>query len=348
MRNKKVAYLYDDSIGLFNYDKGHPINPIRVAMTHSLVKSYNLDRELDLIVPNKTKLTYHSNEYFENLGNEETEDCPNFEGIMNYVERYSSASINAAQLINSKAYDRVINWAGGLHHAKKNEASGFCFSNDIVMCIQELLKRHERVMYIDIDVHHGDGVEEAFYENERVLTLSIHKHGDGFFPQTGELITSNKKAVNIPLQNGITDESYKYIYEPVIANCIKKFAPNAIVLQCGADSLAEDKLGVFSLSMNGHANAMKFVLDFDIPTVILGGGGYTISNVSRAWAYETAIACNKTVPEIIPMSDSFYNHYGPEYLSVPELISKYRINNNGKRYLDSIKGFILERVDKFQ
>uniref|UniRef100_A0A3Q2Z310 Histone deacetylase domain-containing protein n=1 Tax=Hippocampus comes TaxID=109280 RepID=A0A3Q2Z310_HIPCM len=102
-------------------------------------------------VPSRVKLTYHSKEYIKNLGNEETEDCPHFEGIVEYAERYSSASINGAFLLNCGKHDKVINWSGGLHHAHKDEPSGFCFANDIVMAIQELLCKYETVMYIDID-----------------------------------------------------------------------------------------------------------------------------------------------------------------------------------------------------
>ncbi|OQS55566.1 hdac3 [Ecytonucleospora hepatopenaei] len=346
---KKVAYIYDESIGLHNYGSGHPMNPIRISMTHSLVKSFKLDKEMDLYIPQPAKLTYHSKEYFKTVGSKATEDCPSFEGLSEYLQRYSSASINGAMLINSGLHDRVINWSGGLHHAHKNEPSGFCFANDIVMAIQELLCKHERVMYIDIDVHHGDGVEEAFYYNDRVLTLSLHKHGEGFFPNTGDLITSGKRAINVPLQNGITDDSYKYIYEPIIEKCIRKFKPNAIVFQSGADSLAEDKLGVFALSIPGHAQCIKFLLNFDIPILLLGGGGYTIENVARCWAYETAVFCEKTITDdIISEQDTFYEHYGADSKLVPELLSKHRINFNGKKYLDSVMSFILEKIDKFE
>lgn len=346
---KKVAYMYDDTIGLHNYGEGHPMNPIRISMTHSLVKSFNLDREMDIYIPSRVKLSYHTKDYINNLENlEPTEDCPTFDGIVEYVQRYSSASINGALLINSGMHDLVINWSGGLHHAHKNEPAGFCFANDIVMAIQELLCKYERVMYVDIDVHHGDGVEEAFYDNDRVLTVSFHKHGDSFFPMTGDLVTSvGKKAINVPLQSGITDESYKYIFEPIIQHCIDKFKPTAIVLQSGADSLAEDKLGPFALSIQGHANCVTFLKKFDIPILLLGGGGYTIENVARCWAYETSVMCDKIKDDIIPSVDTFIHHYGPEYQLVPELISKHRINYNGKRYLDNIMGFINEKIDKF-
>ena len=111
-------------------------------------------------------------------------DCPIFDGIFEYCQTYVAGSIGGACRLNESKSEVVVNWAGGMHHAKKSEASGFCYLNDIVLGILELLKKHQRVLYIDIDIHHGDGVEEAFYTTNRVMTLSFHQSGD-FFPGTG-------------------------------------------------------------------------------------------------------------------------------------------------------------------
>ena len=151
--------------------------------------------------------------------------------------------------MNAKASDICINWAGGLHHAKKCEASGFCYINDIVLAILELLKYHQRVLYIDIDVHHGDGVEEAFYLTNRVMTMSLHKFGD-FFPGTGgvkdvgEDIGKNY-SVNVPLKSGMTDDMYIDIFKTISDEVRNRFQPSAVVIQCGADSLSWDRLGPF-------------------------------------------------------------------------------------------------------
>lgn len=125
----------------------------------------------------------------------------------------------AAQRLANGTSDIAINWAGGLHHAKKREASGFCYINDIVLAILELLRSVPRVLYIDIDCHHGDGVEEAFYTTDRVMTCSFHKFGE-YFPGTGTLEDRGRGkgkgyAVNVPLKDGITDESFKSVFEPV-------------------------------------------------------------------------------------------------------------------------------------
>lgn len=343
----KVAYMYDESIGLHNYGPDHPMNPFRITMTHALVKSYKLDTKLDLFCPETVDMTtFHSQKYLDSLGKDATVDCPYFENMGDFVERYSSATVNGAYLLNSGAYKTVVNWAGGLHHAKKEEASGFCFVNDIVMGIIELLSKYERVMYIDIDVHHGDGVEEAFLYNDRVLTVSLHKYGDGFFPDTGTLITNDAKAINVPLQDGIEDEQYQYIFEPVLRHAINKFKPEAIVFQSGADSLGEDRLGTFNLSIKGHSQVLKFIQDFDIPLLVLGGGGYTIHNVARCWAYETAVLMGEPVPDFVPIDYPFRDFFEPDFQSNPKFFQRYS-NLNRKKYLDSIMGIIFDKIDKY-
>ncbi|KAK6090433.1 hypothetical protein P3W45_000530 [Vairimorpha bombi] len=342
-----VGYIFDDSVGIYHYGPKHPMKPYRIMITHSLVKSLGLENKMTVLKPQIEKITYHSAKYFRDLGKQETSDCPNFDGLKDFCRKYSSASINAAKYINVKKFDTVINWAGGLHHAHKNEPSGFCFVNDIVMAILELLKVHERVMYIDIDVHHGDGVEDAFLLNDRVLTLSFHKFGGGFFPETGSLITTNHKTVNVPLLSGINDESYKYIFEPIVDECIKKFKPSAIVMQCGADSLGCDRLGVFNLSIGGHAECVKFVKNFNIPLIILGGGGYTLSNVARCWAFETAVICGESDNvDTVPEDNPFLSYFSPNYKFNPTFKQKFT-NKNDKEYLDSISEFICERINKF-
>ncbi|GBO36498.1 Histone deacetylase 3, partial [Araneus ventricosus] len=113
------------------------------------------------------------------------DDCPVFDGLFDFCSMYTGASLEGATRLNNQCCDIAINWSGGLHHAKKFEASGFCYVNDIVIAILELLKFHPRVLYIDIDIHHGDGVQEAFYLTDRVMTVSFHKYGNYFFPGTG-------------------------------------------------------------------------------------------------------------------------------------------------------------------
>nr|XP_018266320.1 histone deacetylase 1/2 [Kwoniella dejecticola CBS 10117]OBR88478.1 histone deacetylase 1/2 [Kwoniella dejecticola CBS 10117] len=281
----------------------------------------------------KAEMTrFHTDEYIEFLENvtpelaEEMtgggvrcligEDCPAFDGLFEFCSISAGGSLGAAERLNSGAADIAINWAGGLHHAKKTEASGFCYVNDIVLGILELLRIHPRVLYIDVDVHHGDGVEEAFYTTDRVMTCSFHRFGE-FFPGTGDVRDIGMKrgknyAVNVPLRDGITDESYQSIFKPVIQHIMDWFRPGAVVLQMGADSLSGDKLGGFNLTLDGHGECTSFVKSFGVPVMMLGGGGYTTKNVARAWTNETAVMCGRTLSEDLPYNQ-YMEYYGPRY-----------------------------------
>jgi histone deacetylase 1/2 len=205
------------------------------------------------------------------------------------------------------------------------------------------------VLYIDIDVHHGDGVEEAFYSTDRVMTVSFHKYGE-YFPGTGELRdigVSNGKhhAVNFPLRDGIDDNSYKSIFEPVINGVMEHYRPTAVVLQCGGDSLSGDRLGCFNLSMRGHANCVNFVKSFNLPTLVLGGGGYTMRNVARTWAFETGQLVGTDMRSDLPFTD-YYEYYAPDF----ELDVKpsNMDNANSPEYLEKILQAVLENLRRTQ
>ena len=196
----------------------------------------------------------------------------------------------------------------GVTRCERSPFTDFGAHLDIVLAIIELLRFKKRVLYIDIDVHHGDGVEEAFYTTDRVMTVSFHKYGE-YFPGTGELrdigIGLGKNySVNFPLRDGIDDVAYNVIFEPVIDAVMKYYQPEAVVLQCGGDSLSGDRLGCFNLSMRGHANCVNFVRKFGLPTLVLGGGGYTMRNVARTWAYETGRLVGVEMDSVLP-----YNEY---------------------------------------
>jgi histone deacetylase 1/2 len=265
--------------------------------------------------------------------------------MYDFCARYSGASIDGAIKLNNNQVDVAINWSGGLHHAKKAEASGFCYINDIVLAILELLKYHARVLYIDIDIHHGDGVEEAFYTTDRVMTVSFHKYGD-FFPGTGALKDVGVQlgkyySVNFPLNDAIDDASYESVFKPVIRKVMEMYRPGAIVLQCGADSLTGDRLGVFELTLRGHGECVRFVQSLGVPTLVLGGGGYNIRNVSRCWAYETSILVGQELSNNIPFND-FFHYYAPDFQL--HLTPSGRENKNTRKSLEDTKVAILQHL----
>lgn len=207
---RRVCYFFDSDIGNYHYGPGHPMKPTRIRMCHSLVMNYGLYKKMEIFrakpATKREMSQFHTDEYVdflsrvspdivENFVREQAkfnvgDDCPVFDGLFEYCSISAGGSMEGAARLSRDKCDIAINWAGGLHHAKKGEASGFCYINDIVLGILELLRYHPRVLYIDIDVHHGDGVEEAFYTTDRVMTCSFHKYGE-FFPGTGELRVSS-------------------------------------------------------------------------------------------------------------------------------------------------------------
>ena len=276
-------------------------------------------------------------------------DCPPFEGVFDFSSGSAAGSVAGAVLLNHKKTEVAINWSGGLHHAKRMEASGFCYINDIVLAILELLRTHRRVLYIDIDVHHGDGVEEAFYCTERVFTVSFHK-GDNFFPGTGKkedlgLGNGRGYALNVPLFDGVNDEQYYYLlFRPLIRRIMESYQPNVIVFQCGADSLVGDRIGTFNMSTACHAQCLQFMRGFNIPMLVLGGGGYTMSSVARCWALETAMLCGDPIDEdtLVP-GHAFSNFYAPgAKLGIPA--EALRKNENTNAYIEKLQAYFLEQL----
>ncbi|KAJ8530710.1 hypothetical protein K7X08_023591 [Anisodus acutangulus] len=277
------------------------------------------------------------------------EDCPVFDGLYSFCQTYAGGSVGGAVKLNHGHCDIAVNWAGGLHHAKKCEASGFCYVNDIVLAILELLKVHERVLYVDIDIHHGDGVEEAFYTTDRVMTVSFHKFGD-YFPGTGDVrdigFGSGKYySLNVPLDDGIDDESYQSLFKPIMGKVMEVFKPGAVVLQCGADSLSGDRLGCFNLSIKGHAECVKYMRSFNVPLLLLGGGGYTIRNVARCWCYETGVALGIELEDKMPQHE-YYEYFGPDYTL--HVAPSNMENKNSRQILEDIRSKLLDNLSKLQ
>lgn len=362
---KKVAYYYDADIGNYYYGQGHPMKPHRIRMAHNLILNYGLYRKMEIYRPHKANADemtkYHSDDYIKflrsirpdnvqeynkqmqrfNVG----EDCPVFDGLYEFCQLSAGGSVAGAVKLNKQQTDIAINWGGGLHHAKKSEASGFCYVNDIVLAILELLKYHQRVLYIDIDIHHGDGVEEAFYTTDRVMTVSFHKYGE-YFPGTGDLrdIGAGKGkfyAVNFPLRDGIDDEAYESIFKPLMSKVMETYQPSAVVLQCGADSLSGDRLGCFNLTIKGHGKCVEFMKRYSVPLLLVGGGGYTIRNVARCWTYETSVALDSEIPNELPYND-YFEYFGPDFKL--HISPSNMSNTNSAEYLDKIRIRLFENL----
>ncbi|KAG5588421.1 hypothetical protein H5410_048855 [Solanum commersonii] len=368
-KKRKVSYFYDPEVGNYYYGQGHPMKPHRMRMTHALLAHYGLLQHMHVLKPNpardKDLCRFHADDYIAFLRSvtPETqqdqlrqlkrfnvgEDCPVFDGLYSFCQTYAGGSVGGAVKLNHGHCDIAVNWAGGLHHAKKCEASGFCYVNDIVLAILELLKVHERVLYVDIDIHHGDGVEEAFYTTDRVMTVSFHKFGD-YFPGTGDVRdigygSGKYYSLNVPLDDGIDDESYQSLFKPIMGKVMEVFKPGAVVLQCGADSLSGDRLGCFNLSIKGHAECVKYMRSFNVPLLLLGGGGYTIRNVARCWCYETGVALGIELEDKMPQHE-YYEYFGPDYTL--HVAPSNMENKNSRQILEDIRSKLLDNLSKLQ
>nr|ODN87242.1 histone deacetylase HOS2 [Cryptococcus depauperatus CBS 7841] len=373
--NPIVAYYHSKNVGNYHYGERHPMRPHRLELTNQLVLSYGLHEKMSYHSPRAATeeelLEFHEADYIDflkrvtpknaqaltkdwtkfNFG----DDCPIFHDLFSFCRQYSGGSLAAARKLSSGSADIAINWSGGLHHAKKGEASGFCYVNDIVLSILELLRQveisivvyHPRVLYIDIDIHHGDGVQEAFYLSNRVLTVSFHKYATDFFPNTGNLSEIGSDlgkyfCLNVPLQDGIDDESYISLFKAVMEPTITIFQPSAIVLQCGADSLGCDRIGTFNLSIAAHGECVRFIKSFGLPLLTLGGGGYRQSSVSRCWTYETGVLAGVQLSNTLPQNN-YYEFFAPDYNLHPPLTANIQ-NMNTVKSLERIRISIREKL----
>lgn len=328
----KTAFLYTDEFSKFDYGPTHPFKIFRLKLTYELIKAYGL---LSLhntqyieakMAEDEELLSFHDSEYIEvlkaaNVGIEIPSayyyglgpgDNPVFKGVFEWSKLVTGASLQAASLFENGEVDVAFNIAGGLHHAMASRASGFCYVNDIVIAILSLLKKGRRVAYIDIDAHHGDGVQEAFYSTDKVLTISIHETGRMLFPGTGFENEIGKDegegySVNIPMPPSSDDELFVYAFNEIVPPLIEKFRPDIVFTQLGVDGFSSDPLTHLNYTNNGYCEVIKKIKEISPKWVALGGGGYDIANVAKAWTLAWAIMNDVEIPDDIP--EDFLKEY---------------------------------------
>ena len=221
-------------------------------------------------------------------------DNPVFPSLWEAARLVAAGSLLAADVVARGEADRAFHFAGGLHHALPGRASGFCYVNDPVLAILRLREHGLRVAYVDIDAHHGDGVQYAFYDDPNVLTVSTHERGERLFPGTGfvrELGEGDGAgfSVNLPLEAYTDSAVYLPAFESVVPPLLERFKPDVIVAQLGIDAHRTDPLTHLALDMQGFAKAFTRLLPLAPKIVALGGGGYDVRNVAKAWTIAWAI-----------------------------------------------------------
>jgi len=321
----KTAFIYTDAYLDYDYGPAHPLRIARLKLAYDLIKGYGL---LDLpsaqFIPTikteeKDLAVFHGEEYL-NILKQANEghfvgdaylyglgpgDNPIFPGLLDWSLLVTGATLQAIDFVLNGKGEVAFNIAGGLHHAMRSRASGFCYINDPVIGIMKLLSRGKRVAYIDIDAHHGDGVQKAFYESNRVLTISLHESGGTLFPGTGFECEIGEKegegySVNLPFPPYTDDEVYVWTFEEVVPELIHAFRPDIVVTQLGVDTFYDDPLANLDLSILGYKRVLKGIKDLAPRWVALGGGGYNISNVARAWTLAWAIMNGIELREELP------------------------------------------------
>ncbi len=320
---KQVAFVDTKPFWEFDYGPTHPLKMWRLKLTQELQRSFGLLEQVELIEPrmatDKEVLVFHEPDYLQALVDADegiwspkliryglgTPDCPVMEGVYTGAMLSAGASAQAAQLIAEGKFNIAFNMAGGLHHAMPSYASGFCYINDPVVAIYKLLQKFERVAYIDIDAHHGDGVQVAFYHNPQVLTISLHENGRYLFPGTGFESEMGEGegfgfALNIPFMPYAGDDVYLRVLDEVVLRALEKFQPKAIVTQLGADALHGDPITHWNLTTHSYLQAIQAFKELKLPWLALGGGGYNIANVCRCWTLALATMLKTDLPNEVP------------------------------------------------
>jgi acetoin utilization protein AcuC len=313
---KPAAFIYSPKLEKYTYPPDHPFNTIRAKKTREIVNSMGLLAGPDRIeVPPKPAdrlvlKKFHSPRYLHALqkaskGQWESEalnmglgtsDCPVFKGMYEYAVLAVGATLTGAGLIIDGKARAAFNPSGGFHHAHPERASGFCYINDVALACYVLAEQGKKVLYLDVDVHHGDGVAYAFYDRSDVMTISLHQNPKTLFPGTGfedEIGEGPGRGycVNIPLPIGTYDEAYLFAIETVVLPLIRAFKPDVFVFELGADALAGDPLANLALTNNVYVEVISKLLSFDKPILMAGGGGYNVDNTARAWALGWSVLC---------------------------------------------------------
>ncbi|RMG55937.1 MAG: acetoin utilization protein AcuC [Acidobacteria bacterium] len=327
MSEKKSAFIYTDEFAQYSYGSHHPMRPIRLKLTRDLLAAYGiLDRpDVLLVEPQPASqedvASFHHPDYIQALGRAERGDVPPmafiyglgpgdnpiFPGVYRYSLLITGATLEGARLVNEGQVPIAFNIAGGLHHAMPNRASGFCYFNDPVIAIKKLIGQGRRVLYLDVDVHHGDGVQAGFYDTDRVMTISLHEDGQFLFPGTGFVEEMGEGAglgysINVPFYPGTDDETYLWAFDQVVPPLVQAFQPDILVTQLGVDTFVDDPLAHLRITTYGFCQILERIASWSIPWLALGGGGYHLANVARAWTLAFALMNDVDLPDEIPPS----------------------------------------------
>jgi acetoin utilization protein AcuC len=309
MSDRKLAFILPPDVERLSYPPDCPFKSQRASLTLNKLRSLGLigwegRAEVAPAVASLEQLaTFHSERYLRELlkassGDLTVEglhmglggpDTPVFHDAFGYGAWACGSALKGADMLLAREVEVAFSLMGGFHHAMTEKAAGFCYLNDVVLGCARLAAAGKRVAYVDVDAHHGDGVQEAFYQRSDVLTISMHESGHTLFPWggfeteigEGEGMGYN---VNVPLPAGAYDAAFLEAFERVVMPVLGAYGPEVIVLELGMDILAGDPLTHLHMTNNVVVDVLKALLSFNRPLLVLGGGGYHVENTVRGWA----------------------------------------------------------------
>lgn len=325
-----LAVVWDEAYLAYKLSPDHPLHPIRLALTIELSRAYGLLDHPRVCVlapePASDELLrlIHRQDYLDAVRSASarrvefgyglgTPDNPVFAGMHDAAALITGGSVLAARQVLAGRAQHAVNIGGGLHHAMASRASGFCVYNDPAVAIRWLLDQGvSRIGYVDVDVHHGDGVQEAFYDEPRVLTVSLHQHPMTLFPGTGYPMETGRgagegTAVNLALPPGTDDAGWLRAFHAVVPSVLRAFQPELLVTQCGCDSHRDDPLANLALTVDGQRTSYAVLhgLAHELCEgrwLLLGGGGYGVVRcVPRAWTHLIAEAAGAPIDPATPI-----------------------------------------------
>ncbi len=366
----RAAFIYDDVLSRHELRSDHPMRPVRLRYTYELLQEYSAFDHPNAVLHDPRMATdqellwLHTTEYVtavKALGSDATDnidaarfgfstqgDNPVYPNMFEAAALSTGASLVAAEMVSNKTVDAAFNISGGLHHAGANQASGFCVFNDPALAVHYFLSQGHRVAYVDIDAHHGDGVQKAFYNDERVLTISIHESGQWLFPGTGSVAEIGEGSgrgfsVNLPLYPYTIDDDYVEAFAQVVPPLVAAFAPDILVTQLGIDSYHNDPLTHLQVTTEGYIETVRQLAGLGLPWLALGGGGYDLSAVARAWTLVYGVMLGTEWPDQLPIAFSKEHRVARlrDQLS-PEVPSEIRID--ARRYMEDVVGAIRQQI----
>lgn len=317
MNGRKLAFVYSSAIEGLSYPQGFPVQTQRSTLTRRFLVSSGMLRAWEEVAARPATeeelLCFHGEDYLRELRHaaegcltEEGRrmglggaDTPVFRDLYGYGVWAAGAALTGADLLLSGRADVAFSLLGGFHHAAAARASGFCYINDMVLACMRLAAAGKRVACVDVDAHHGDGVQEAFYRRRDVLTVSLHESGGTLFPwggfeqEAGEGPGLGYNA-NVSLPAGTYDEAFVSAFDRVVLPLLGAFRPEIVVLELGMDTLAGDPLTHMSLTNNVVVEMMERMLALRVPLLVSGGGGYHVENTVRGWALAWRTACGES------------------------------------------------------